>query len=167
MKDFVCIGKIVNTHGIRGELRLLSKFPYKKKAFAIGREIYIGKNKQREVITGYRVHKCFDMITLDGYSNINEVLPFKGMLCYVLRSDLHLNNQEYLDEDLIGLPYFVDGVELGKVLKVEVLTPQNKILWVSYQNREVAVPFVSEFVNVLLNDQKIEIQPIAGMFDEN
>ena len=40
----VKIGKIVNTHGIKGELRLLSKFPYKDKVFIKDMPIYIDKN---------------------------------------------------------------------------------------------------------------------------
>ena len=33
--DKVYIGKVVNTHGIKGELRILSDFPYKDKVFKI------------------------------------------------------------------------------------------------------------------------------------
>ena len=71
MQDFVYIGKIVNTHGIKGELRLLSKFSYKERVFVKGMTIYIGRNKEKEEIVSYRHHKCFEMITLKGYSNIN------------------------------------------------------------------------------------------------
>ena len=71
------IGKIVNTHGIKGELRLLSKFPYKDKVFINNMKIYINK-KDEEIINTYRKHKNFDMITLKGYNNINEVLKYKG-----------------------------------------------------------------------------------------
>ena len=50
------IGKIVNTHGIKGEVRLLSKFPYKDKVFIKDMNIYIDK-KYKEVISSYRKHK--------------------------------------------------------------------------------------------------------------
>ena len=45
--DYIKIGKIVNTHGIKGEVRLLSKFPYKDKVFVKDMNIYIDK-KRRE-----------------------------------------------------------------------------------------------------------------------
>lgn len=60
--DYIKIGKIVNTHGIKGEVRLLSKFPYKDKVFVKDMNIYIDK-KYKEVINSYRKHKNFDMIT--------------------------------------------------------------------------------------------------------
>ena len=74
------IGKIVNTHGIKGELRLLSKFPYKDKVFIKNMPIYINK-EEKEIINTYRKHKNFDMITLDGYTNINEVLKLRAEAC--------------------------------------------------------------------------------------
>ena len=43
--NYVYIGKIVNTHGIRGEVRLLSNFRYKDKVFIKNMNIYIGKDK--------------------------------------------------------------------------------------------------------------------------
>ena len=75
-EEYVYIGKIVNTHGIKGELRLLSNFKYKNKVFLENRKIYIGDEKKEEMIKGYRHHKIFEMITLYGYDNINEVLCF-------------------------------------------------------------------------------------------
>ena len=163
MNDFVYIGKIVNTHGIRGELRLLSEFSHKDKAFQIGRMIYIGRDKVEEIITGYRKHKMFDMITLKGYTNINEVLKYKGALCYVKRSDLELSQNEYLDDDLVGLPVFIDGVECGSVIRLEKVTEKSKVLWIFYEKREIAIPFVSDFVEVQISNRRIVIYPIEGL----
>ena len=167
MSDFVYVGKIVNTHGIRGEIRLLSKFSYKNRIFQKGKTLYIGRERVPEVITGYRVHKCFDMITLEGYSDINEVLKYKGALCYALRQDLELAKEEYLEEELIGLPVFVGDSVYGSVLRVEHLTEKNSVLWITYQGGEHAVPFVEEFVDVHFQEGRIYIRPIKGLFDEN
>ena len=68
----VYLGKIVSTHGIKGELKIKSTFPYKEKAFRIGNHLII-EEKKYEIKT-YRVHKQFDMVTLDNYHDINEVL---------------------------------------------------------------------------------------------
>ena len=48
--DYIYIGEIVNTHGLKGEVRLLSDFEYKKEAFIINKKIYVGKNKEELVI---------------------------------------------------------------------------------------------------------------------
>ena len=58
--QYLYIGKIVNTHGIKGEIRILSKFKYKDKVLKKHFKIYIGKNKQEETINTYRKHKQFD-----------------------------------------------------------------------------------------------------------
>ena len=88
MEQFVWIGKIVNTHGIKGEIRILSDFSQKEKVFQKNFPIYIGKKKEKEVITSYRHHKNFEMITMAGYTDINQVLKYKGLSVYVKREDL-------------------------------------------------------------------------------
>ena len=60
---YVLIGRLVNTHGLKGEVRILSSFKYKDRVFKKGMKIYIGKDKVCEEITGYRYHKIFDMST--------------------------------------------------------------------------------------------------------
>ena len=112
------IGKIVNTHGIKGELRLLSKFPYKDKVFINNMTIYIDK-KDKEIINTYRKHKNFDMITLKGYNNINEVLKYKGKNAYVNDSDIKLDNNKYLDEELIGLNVIYEDNNKGTIVDIE------------------------------------------------
>ena len=69
----VMLGKYVNTHGIKGEIRIKSNFPYKSKVFKINNEIII--NDVPYIIKSYRVHKDYDMITLDGINSINDI-PF-------------------------------------------------------------------------------------------
>ena len=163
MQDFVYIGKIVNTHGIKGELRLLSKFSYKERVFVKGMTIYIGRNKEKCEITSYRHHKCFEMITLKGYTNINEVLKYKGALVYVDRCDLELSSKEYLIDDLINLPVFKDNEEIASVIKLEEITDKNSVLWISYNNKEVAIPFNDNFVKVDIENKRIDVSLIEGM----
>ena len=73
MDEYIYVGKIVNTHGIKGEIRILSDFDKKNKVFIPGMIIYIGRKKEKKVIRTYRHHKNFEMITMNGYSDINEV----------------------------------------------------------------------------------------------
>ena len=85
--DFLYLGKIVNTHGIKGEIRILSDFKYKEQVFKKGNNIYIGKDKIKEVLNSYRVHKNYDMVTLEGINDINDVLKYKGMNVYIDRNE--------------------------------------------------------------------------------
>ena len=70
--EYLYLGKIVNTHGIKGEVRILSKFKYKSKVLKKYFKIYIDPNKSEEIINSYRPHKQFDMITIDGITNIQK-----------------------------------------------------------------------------------------------
>ena len=100
MNNYVYIGKIVNTHGIKGELRILSDFDKKELVFKNNFNIYIGPSYIKETINTYRVHKEYDMVTLIGYDNINEVLKYKGLNVYINRDDLNLDNNDYIMSDL-------------------------------------------------------------------
>ena len=75
-KMYRYLGKIVNTHGIKGEIRILSDFEKKELVFRPDFEIYIGEEKKKEIIQTYRHHKNFEMNTIQGYQNINEVLKY-------------------------------------------------------------------------------------------
>ena len=117
--EYIYIGKIVNTHGIKGELRLLSDFKYKDKVFLENRKIYISEDYICETINTYRHHKIFDMITLKGYNNINQVLKYLNQTVYVKRNDLLLNDDEFLDKDIINLNIVFDNKEVGRVLAIK------------------------------------------------
>lgn len=165
MEEFIYIGKIVNTHGIKGEIRILSDFEKKDKVFINGMPIYIGRKKEREVITSYRHHKNFEMITMEGYNDINEVLRYKGLYVYVKKEDLKLEEGEYLESDLIGLTVIVDNNEKGIVTDIRD-SGHNKFLVISYKEKEVFIPYQKEFIaGIFIKENKIVITPIKGMFE--
>ena len=150
------IGKIVNTHGIKGELRLLSKFPYKDKVFINNMKIYIDK-KDIEIINTYRKHKNFDMITLKGYSNINEVLKYKGKYAYVDNNDIVLDNNKYLDEDLIGLNVIYEDNDKGIITDIE---RYDKTVLFNIKGN-----YNDNLIDKIdINDKKIYIKDIKGLF---
>ena len=80
--DEVYIGKVVGTHGIKGELRIISDFKFKEEVFKKGSFLYVGSYKDKEVINSYRVHKNYDMVTFEGISDINDALKYKGKKVY-------------------------------------------------------------------------------------
>lgn len=158
--ELIKIGKIVNTHGIKGEVRILSKFPYKDKVFIKGMNIYIDK-KDKEVINTYRRHKNFDMITMEGYSNINEILKYKGKYIYVNKEDIRLDNN-YLDEDIIGLNTYVNDIYKGIVDNIERYD-KTTIIVIKDNDKEYLVPY--ELINNIdIDNKKIYIKDIEGLF---
>lgn len=160
--ELIKIGKIVNTHGIKGELRLLSKFPYKDKVFINNMNIYIDK-KDIEVINTYRKHKNFDMITLKRYSNINEVLKYKGKNVYVNKEDIVLNDKEYLDEEIIGMTAIYKDNVKGTVTDIERYD-KITLLKIDNNDRYYLIPYNYNLIDKI-DDNKIYIKNIDGLFD--
>ena len=155
------IGKIVSTHGIKGELKILSSFPYKERVFVVGKKILI--DEKEYVITSYRVHKKYDMITLEGYSNINDVLSFLKKSVYVKEEDLHLLEDEILDEDLIQFEVLTKEGKRGIIKEIFYASETNKILRVQFE-KEVLIPMNSEMITKIDKEKKeIIVHLIDGM----
>lgn len=162
--NLIKIGKIVNTHGIKGELRILSKFPYKDKVFINNMKIYIDK-KDIEIINTYRRHKNFDMITLKGYNNINEVLKYKGKYVYIDSSDIKLDNNKYLDEELIGLTVIYENVEKGIIKDIERYD-KTVLFNIKGNNKNYLIPYNDNLIDKIdINNKKIYIKDIKGLFE--
>lgn len=163
--NYLLIGKIVNTHGLKGELRILSKFEYIDKVFVKGFKFYIGSNKECHTVNSYRHHKTFEMVTFDGFTNINEVLYLKGQNVYINKEDLVLESNEYLDSDLIGLKVLSNNIEKGIIKDIEV-NGSNKLIVVEYNSKEVLIPYNEAFIkNIDINNKVIEINEIEGLFE--
>ena len=143
--DYVCVGKIVNTHGIKGELRILSDFEIKNKVFKKDINLYVGPEKREFTITSYRHHKMFDMVTFKGITNINEVINLKGLLVYVKREILNLDNDSYVLSDLIGLDVYDKDKKIGTV-KDYYLDNGNTLLDV-LGKKEFYIPLKSHYIH--------------------
>lgn len=156
---YVRIGKIVNTHGIKGELRILSDFKYKDKVFKKGMKFYVGRKKEEFIVNSYRVHKAFDMVTFTGFDNINDVEYLKGDYVFVKEGDILLDEDEFLTENLLGFTMFIGNKEVGVVTEI-INTPANDVI----KSGNVLVPFVKEFVNKIDEENKIiYINDIRGL----
>ena len=105
--NYICVGRIVNTHALKGEVRIISNFEFKEKVFKKGFKLYIGQFKNEEEIETYRVHKQFDMVKFVGIDYINDVIKYKGMDVYVLKSDLNLEDEFY------GMKVYSNSKEVG------------------------------------------------------
>ena len=162
---YIRIGKIVNTHGVKGELRLISDFKYKDKIFVDNFKIYIGKEKIEEKINSYRRHKMFDMITLKGYNNINEVLKYKGDYVFINKEDLKLNKNEYLNEDLIGFKVIYSNYNNISVVGIEKY-PSSDMLKVNYNDTFKLIPITDGIIeNIDFSKKEIVLKDIKGLIE--
>lgn len=154
--NFISIGKIVNTHGIKGEVRIISSFEKKDLVFKPNFKLYIGEFKNVETINSYRKHKNFDMVTFQGIDDINEVLKYKGNIVYINKDDLNLQANDYLLSDLIGCQIIEGQQYYGEV--TEILETKANILLKVRKDKEYFVPYLPEFITkVDLNKKEIEV----------
>ena len=162
MKDeFLEAGKVVNTHGVRGEVRLQ---PWADTpAFLTGFEyLYIDDTPVK--VLHAKVHKGCVIATLDGVSDVDAAIKLKNKIIKIKKADVHLEEGRYFISDLIGLKA-VDsetGGELGIISDVLSL-PSNNV-YVIKGGREILVPAVPEFiVETNLSDGYVKLRLIEGM----
>ncbi|MBR2678336.1 MAG: 16S rRNA processing protein RimM [Bacilli bacterium] len=157
----VFIGKIVSTHGIKGELKILSDFLYKNKVFVVGNKLIVD-DKDYE-IKSYRVHKNFDMVTLNDYKDINEVLFLLKKDVYFDKDNLELNSNEILDEDLIKYNVLTKDGKKGIIKEIFMASPNNKILRTEFDH-EVLIPVNSPMIIKIDKEKKeVIVELIEGM----
>lgn len=158
--NFVRIGKLVNTHGIKGEVRILSDFDRKELVFKHDMKLYIGDDRECVTIDSYRVHKNFDMCVFKEYNYINDVLKFKGKPVYVSRDDLCLSDNDYVDWDLIGL----NAIYLDDVIGViDDLINNNGYKLVLLSNGKY-IPYNKAFISdVSLKDGYVKFVNLEGL----
>ena len=149
----IYIGKYVNTHGIKGEIRIKSDFKYKDKVFFVGNTLII--DNQEFIINSYRRHKEYDMVTFKGITDINQIIGLKGSRVYVF--NISLGEGEYLDSTLIGFKVYMNNIYRGDVLDIKYLNNSKKILVVNNKY----VPF--ELVNVNLDEKRIDVMEVDGL----
>lgn len=165
--ETIKIGRIVNAHGIRGEVRvqsrdgdpaLLTRF----KTFLL--------DGQPVTPTANHVHKSFVLMKFPGIDSMSAALSLKDKPLYIRRSDARLKAGEFFDDELLGLDvYNADSGEcLGELVRVEPY-PAHKVYTVRGQ-REFLIPAVKDvFIkSVDLEDNRMEVHIWEGMTsDEN
>lgn len=152
MNNYICIGKIVNTFGIKGELKVISDFEFQDRVFIKDFTLFIGEEKVKEVINTWRIHKNNYLLLFNNYSNINEVLKYKGKKIYINRNDLKLNKNEYLLNDLIGYSVYDKDKLLGIVVDYEKNI--NNILFKVKGDKSFYLPYIDEYILEIDNINK-------------
>ena len=159
--DKIYVGKIVSTHGIKGEIKIISDFEFKDKVFKVGNKLIIDEAIYE--IKSYRHHKNFEMVTLNEYKDINEVLFLMKKKVYIFKDELELLANEVLDEELLTYRVITSDGEEGYIKEIFFASPSNKIIRVMFDN-EVLIPIKSPMLKEIRKDKKeIVIELINGM----
>lgn len=154
------IGKLTNTHGLKGEVRINSSFKYKDVVFKKGNHLYIENDDL--VINTHRIHKNLDMVTFDGINNINDILKYKGKEVFIKKEDFDFGGP--LNEDLIGKEVYGGGKLIGTLSNVKQNVNQ-ELLVIKNGDKQYLVPYVDAFIKDVGNS--IEINVIEGLLNED
>lgn len=170
MDKLLSIGKILNFHGVKGEVKV---------GYSRGKEeqleqletVYAFKGSASGKITltieNIRFHKSFAIIKFKEINSINESAEFKGANLKIEKSKLTelLEKDEYYIEDLVGLDaYTTEDEFIGKVKFVAEQGSGYIIGIRDKDKKEHLIPFIENLVpEVSLKDKKIVINPIPGL----
>ncbi|WP_096435432.1 ribosome maturation factor RimM [Alteribacter populi] len=172
MTNWLNVGKIVNTHGIRGEVRVISRTDFPEERYQPGANLYIQlEGGQREPVTvaSHRTHKQFDLLSFDGLANVNDVEKYKGSLLQVSGEDTpSLEEGEYLYNEIIGCNVKTTEGEAVGVIK-EILSPGANDVWVIQRKgaKDALIPYIDSVVKQIdLEQNVVTIELMEGLIDE-
>lgn len=160
MNKYLEAGIIVNTHGIKGEVKIQ---PWADSAdFLKGFKYLYIDGKPYELLSG-KVHKECLIAELSGVSGVNEAMVMKNKVVSIDREDAKLPKGDFFIQDLIGA-IVVDesGKELGKLTDVLELPSSN--VYVVTGEREILIPAVPQFIiKTDVNAGLVTVRLIEGM----
>ena len=165
--EYLRIGKIVNTRGIKGELKIKSFTDFQNDRYHVGNSIYIlfDKTYLEFTILQYKFHNNMDFIVLEKHEDINLVEKYKGCDIFVSSdSEITLLEDEYHLSEIVGLKVIQGDKSVGEVYDVRAF-PQGDYIDILLASKEHAfVPFRDEFViEVNLEEEFIEIIEMEGL----
>lgn len=162
--EFVKIAKIINTFGIKGELKLESYTDFADERFKKDSIVYVGEDKLPFVMKSHKMHKGFLLIQFKDNEDINLVEKYKNMYIYKNKEDIHaLDKGEYYFSDLVNLDVYDVDKLVGRVIKVQEGISSN-YLRVLVNGKEKLIPFIPVFIkDVDLENKKIFINNVEGL----
>ncbi len=168
LNKYIEAGKIVGTHGVRGEMRVqpwcdstafLTKF----------KVLYLDKDGNESIkLLSSRSHGNVCLIKVAGCETIEQAERYRGRVLYIDRNDCKLEKGRYFVTDIIGCEvfHFETNEYLGKVCDVSE-TGANDVWHIKKDSNEYFIPNIPIFVkNVDIEKGQIIIAPIKGMFDD-
>jgi len=165
------VGKIVNTHSLKGEVKVISSTDFEEQRFEKGTELLITRGNQvvKEVtVESYRTHKNNLLVKFVGIDSIEEAEKLKNLQIKIDSDNIgELEENEFYFHEIIGCEVFDEnGKSLGEIS--EILTPGANDVWVikTQNGKEILIPYIEDVVKKIdVENKKIDIEVMEGLID--
>jgi len=170
--NWYTVGIIVNTHGIKGELKVLSRTDFADIRFAPGSKLRLVDNERGisldVKITSSREQKNMFVIKLEGFNNINDVEKYKGASLMISEDAMdELEEGEYYYHEIIGCQAVTeDGEQLGVI--TEILSPGANDVWVIERpkgtGKPILLPVIDDvLLSVDVTEKRVTVRLLEGL----
>ena len=166
-KQYLEVGKIVGTHGIRGEMRVecWANAPDFLRQF---KKLYLDEGKTAlDVVC--RPHKNIALMTAKGVGSIEEADRLRSKVLYIDRGDVRLEEGEHFVQDIIGLSVTdADTGDVYGVVKDVLKTGSNDVYEMKAPDgRLFYIPVIPDILDRFdFGEEKVYIHPMKGLFDD-
>ncbi len=167
-------GRIINTHGCRGEVKAEPWMDAPHDLVDLGR-VFIGEGedkKELKITRGAVMQGRFLLLGLEGVNTMDAADALRGTVLYAAREDFHLSEGQYFLSDVVGLPVMDarEGREGARLGVVEDILPGAAAQIYSVKTpdgKEVLVPAVPAFITEVRPGEYVRMSPIDGMFENS
>jgi len=169
MEDYLRIGIIANTHGLKGETKIfattddLDRFDMLEYCMAD-----TGNGLVRLDVEGVKYFKKSAILKFKGIDSIDEAEKYKGMDILVDREHaIGLEENEYFIADLIGLAVFEEDGGLVGTLADVIQTGANDVFVVMNGDKdEILLPYIEECIlDIDLEGRRMTVRVMPGLRD--
>ena len=169
---FIECGKIINTHGCHGDVKVEPWTDTPRDLIDLGR-VFVGDGdvkRELKILRGSVMQGRFLMLSLEGVTDMNAADSLRNTVLYADREDFHLEEGQYFLSDAIGLPVLDgregrEGTVLGKVTDISPNAASDIYTVTTPDGTEVLVPAIPVFVTEVKPGEYVRMMPIDGMFE--
>ncbi len=169
IKEFLEVGQIVGTHGIRGEMRVnpWADSPEFLKQF---KTLYFDKKGEKALkVLAARPHGNVVILKADGIDTVEAASAMRNKVLFIRRADAKIAEDSYFIEELIGCGVFDaddESICYGTLTDVSE-TGANDVWYIEKDGKEYLIPAIPDVViRVDVADNKVIIRPLKGIFDD-
>jgi 16S rRNA processing protein RimM len=167
MEDYLRVGVISTTHGVRGEVKVFPTTDDPKR-FNELKQLFLdtGKDLIKLEIDGVKFFKQLVILKFKGIDNINDVEKYRGKDLLIKREDaVKLEKDEYFIFDLIDSEVFTDeGEKLGVLTEIMTSAANDVYIVKTAENKEILLPSIKECIlDINVENKKIIVHIMDGL----